>query len=544
MEDTGLSYQAWKRGWRVLFAPSSTVLHEHRGTSRKLFGDRYIDGMIRRNQHLFTWRNLTHAPFIASHFLHLPTLILKGMRRRDFKFEMSALGRALLRFPLALYLRERDRVHYAFSDPQVFALSCSHVAYDVHYGRPAWNGARADRSRLRILLALARLPKRNTDGSWILFNLIKNLGQRHRLTLLSFVDRHEEEPQAAELAPYCEKIDILVRQQNHACQNLHGLVPRRLALDYTDPRMFKKLDQYLKGGDFDVIQCEYFEMAHMLPDLSHFPSVFTHHEVLSLASARAMQEAPSFSAWVRPALEHMTYLDYERRVCRRFRKVVTLSSVDGDYLKSYDRELDVVNIPSGVRLEEFAPPPDMHASEKPNVVFVGYYLHPPNLDAAIFLARDIFPLVRKIVPEARCYLIGKEPTQEILELSRRDSHVIVTGFVPDLRPLMSEAAVVAIPIRQGAGLRGKFLEAWAMGKAVVATSVAAQGFDAKDGVHYLQEDRAEGFAERITELLKDPERRQRLGEAGRKLVTERYSDQAMASAYEKIYFDMLEEQRR
>jgi glycosyltransferase involved in cell wall biosynthesis len=284
--------------------------------------------------------------------------------------------------------------------------------------------------------------------------------------------------------------------------------------------MFSKIEEYLHGGNFDVVQCEYVEMAHMLPDLRHVPSLFTHHEVLSLASERSMRGAAGFVDWARAAYDRNLFLSYESRVCHRFRKVVTLSSVDGEYLKSYDPSLDVVTIPSGIDTTFFTPDPATRGKEKPTIVFVGYYLHPPNLDAAIFLAKEIFPLVRQVVPEARCYLVGKEPTEEVLELSRLDDHILVTGFVPDLRPLLREAAVVAIPVRRGAGLRGKFLEAWAMGKAVVATSIAAQGFDAKDGVHYLEADRAEGFAERVTELLKDKERRLGLGDAGRALVVE------------------------
>ncbi|MFO0985213.1 MAG: glycosyltransferase family 4 protein [Planctomycetota bacterium] len=525
--------------------PRAVHAHElraarHRGTSRKLFGDRYIDQVIRRNQHLFTWRNVTDPRMIAAHFLLLPNVLLQGARRRDLRFEIEALLKALVRFPKALYLREKDRPAYRLRDREVLALSSSYVHYDAHYGRPSWPVALASRQSLRILFPLARLPKCNTDGSWILFNLIKRLSARHRITLLSFIDRSDEEPSAEALRPYCEKVDVLLRRQNYGAPNPHGLVPRRLAIDYTDPRMYAKIDEYVHGGNFDVIQCEYLEMAHMLPDLSRFPSIFTHHEVLSLASDRAMRGAATLGEWLGPAYDRMLYLAYERKVCRRFRKVVTLSSVDGDYLKSYDRTLDVVTVPSGVNTEWFTPDPTARAHEQPHIVFVGYYLHPPNVDAATFLAREIFPIVRQTVPEARCYLVGKEPTEEVLELARLDSHVIVTGFVPDLRPVLRDAAVVAIPIRKGAGLRGKFLEGWAMAKPVVATTVAAEGFDARDGVHYLQADRAEGFAERIIELLKDKERRARLGDAGRALVTERYSDEAMARAYEKIYFELIE----
>ncbi|MEW6746553.1 MAG: glycosyltransferase [Planctomycetota bacterium] len=534
MEDTGVSYQAWRRGWKVLFAPASQVIHEHRATGRRVFGDRYIDEMTRRNYYLFIWRNITGCNETLQHFLLLPQRFVKAARQRDYRLELRALGRSLLRLPQALWLRERDRCRYVRSDREVQRITNSYAEYDACFGRGHWRA-----EPLKILMLLARLPKRKTDGSWILYNLIRRLGEKHSITLLAFIDAEWEREHARDLEPYCEKIDLVLRRQNYGYPNLHSLVPRRLAVDYADPVMFERIRDYLEGGDFDIFQCEYLEMAHMLPDLRRLPSVFTHHEVLSLAMRRSVDQAPRKLEVLRCLYEAMLYLRYELKVCRRFRRIVALSNIDAEFLRSYVTDLPVHAIPSGVRLEDG----DGGARgivEEPIVVFVGYYLHPPNVEAALFLAREIFPRVREVMPSARCYLAGRCPTAEVQRLARDDPAVVVTGFVDDLARLLARASVVAIPIRTGAGLRGKFLEAWAHRKAVVATSVAAQGFEATPGQHFLVADNREDFANAIVSLLKDAHRRRELGEAGRALVERRYSDVAMALAYEQLYQELLE----
>ena len=534
MEDTGLSYQAWKRGWRNLFAPASKVHHRHRTTGVKMFGARFIDNTTRRNYYLFCWRNFTELKKTIAHFLYLPQKFKKNADRRDYRFECRALGRALMRLPTAIWLREATRHLERRSDTEVFEIANGGAPYDAKFGRPGRG------ERLRVLILLARLPKRHTDGSWILVNLIRELGKRHDLTLLSFIDQESEREHAEALMPHCEEIDLLLRRQNPEFSNLHGLVPRRLALDYSDPRMHAKIEEHLGSGRYDVFQCEYLEMAHMLPDLSGVPSLFTHHEVLSFAERRNAETVDGFFEKLRRQREAMLYLRYELDVCRRFGRVVTLSNTDSEFLASYDPSLPLVNIPSGVDTRDLGPWSQYADAEEPFVLFVGYYLHPPNVDAATWLAREIFPHVKATVPNARCVLVGRSPTPQILALADDDA-IEVTGFVDDLRALVAKAAVVAIPIRQGAGLRGKVLEAWSMAKAVVSTSVAAEGFEAKSGEQFLIADEPEEFAAAISTLLEDEALRRRVGDAGRALVEEKYSDVAMAKAYESMYYELLSE---
>ncbi|MCB9881478.1 MAG: glycosyltransferase [Planctomycetes bacterium] len=540
LEDTGVSYQGWKRGWRLVFTPRSGVYHEHRGTSAKVFGHDYINNVIRRNQYLFIWRNVTDARHTLHHFLRVPYNVLKFARQSDkpfakgILFEMRALLRAAPRLPLALWKREITRPCYRRSDDEVFALANHLHRYQEETGgkahRPAGEG-------LRILMLCGRLPRLNTDGSWILHNLIRELGARHRITLFSWIDSLDEEEQAKELEPYCERVIVHVRDQNGAVLDLHHRVPYRLARDYSSPHMERAVRDILRRSDYDLVQVEYSEMAHMVHEqLAGLPCVYTCHEPLNLFHERAMERAKGMGQRARRGFEWAKNLDYEMRFTSAFQHVVTLSDVDQSNLHAFLPDLPVTTIPSGVNTELFVPTPDV--AEEDIITFVGYFRHPPNVDGALWLAREVYPLVRAEHPTARLMLVGKDPTAEVHALAELPG-VEVTGFVPDVRPYLSRSAVVAVPIRLGGGLRGKVLEAWSAGKAVVGTTRACEGFDIEHERNVLVGDSTATFARGLLRCLSDADLRRRLGTEGRRLALERYSTAAMARGYEAVYRKIL-----
>ncbi len=122
-EDTDVSYQAWKRGWKCLLAPASRVVHKHRATTKVKFTDRFVETTVRRNQYLFTWKNLTDAPMILQHVTNLPYTHARAMIHQDPLFEMQAFVRAFGRLPEALAKRLSNGLYYAIPDPEVLARS-------------------------------------------------------------------------------------------------------------------------------------------------------------------------------------------------------------------------------------------------------------------------------------------------------------------------------------------------------------------------------------------------------------------------------------
>ena len=127
------------------------------------------------------------------------------------------------------------------------------------------------------------------------------------------------------------------------------------------------------------------------------------------------------------------------------------------------------------------------------IVFTGMMNHPPNSDAAGFFARHIYPMVKAAIPSAKFNIVGRDPTDEVRILDKIDG-VKVTGFVPDIRPYIAQANIIVVPLRFGAGMRQKILEAWAMEKCVVSTRIGAEGLDYEDNKNILIADDAETMA--------------------------------------------------
>jgi GT2 family glycosyltransferase/glycosyltransferase involved in cell wall biosynthesis len=538
MEDAGLSYQAWKRGYDLLFTARASVLHEHRGTSRRVFGDDFVDNMIRRNQHLFLWRGVTDPRCVLSIFGLLPISCLVRARRpgsswvRGIWFELRALGKALPRLPRALGKRCVARPFYVRTDREVGELSASIRRYRAA-GRaglgalslPAQDG-------LRLLVMSARLPRLDTDGSWVLHQRLVELARNHRVTLFAFVDEPGGDAGAAELSNHGIEVVTCVRERNRRAGNLHHRVPWRLFRDYSAAPMVRAARRMLEGTDYDLVQVEYVEMAHLLRGiLRGEPAVYTCHESLSLATARAPSATRGFAARARASFAAAQSLAYESELLADYRAVVALSAVDAAHLRVRDGT-PVRVIPTGIDLGRWSSPPAVVAAPA-TIAFVGYFRHEPNVVAAQWLVREVLPRLHRSVPAARIELIGREPSPAVERLA--SAAVAVRGFVPDLAAALAAATVVAVPILTGGGLRGKILEAWAARKAVVATPIACEGLAAEPGVHCMVATGPDEFATALARCIADEALRAALGAAGHRLVAERYTAAATAARFVELY---------
>jgi glycosyltransferase involved in cell wall biosynthesis len=169
--------------------------------------------------------------------------------------------------------------------------------------------------------------------------------------------------------------------------------------------------------------------------------------------------------------------------------------------------------------------------QTPAIVFEGGMGYPPNVDAAQWLSREILPLIRNKVPNTHAWLVGKDPSPEVLALN--DAQVTVTGTVDDVRPYVKRASVFLCPLRLGAGIKNKLLQAWAMGVPVVATSHSLGGLQAVHAEHLLVADDAAGLAQHALAILENPELAARLARAGRAHVEQHFSWQAKAAMFQQ-----------
>jgi glycosyltransferase involved in cell wall biosynthesis len=165
------------------------------------------------------------------------------------------------------------------------------------------------------------------------------------------------------------------------------------------------------------------------------------------------------------------------------------------------------------------------------LVFTGSMDWLPNEDAMLFFCRETLPLIRRDEPDVTLSIVGRAPTPAVAALARQPG-VIVTGRVEDVRPYVRDAAVYVVPLRIGGGTRLKIFEAMAMGKAVVSTSVGAEGLPVAHGEHVWLADDPQAFARAVVDVLRDVKRRRHLEQAARSLVVQRYDWSAVAGALE------------
>lgn len=220
--------------------------------------------------------------------------------------------------------------------------------------------------------------------------------------------------------------------------------------------------------------------------------------------------------------------------------VLFVSQADADSFQRFCPGAKTHTIANGVDLEYFSPVEPVESG--PQLVFEGVMGFSPNIDAALYLCNDILPAIRRAEPAVRLTIVGRDPAPEVQALAAE--HVQVTGRVPDIRPYMKPSSVFVCPMRMGAGIKNKILQAWAMGMAVVSTPEGAMGLPAIDGQNLLLCDSPESFAQATVRLLRDGALRARLGQAGRTCVEREFSWQSKAHEFEALMFEVAQTRPR
>jgi glycosyltransferase involved in cell wall biosynthesis len=278
----------------------------------------------------------------------------------------------------------------------------------------------------------------------------------------------------------------------------------------------------------DLVHVHYQVMGQYLGAL-RAPRVLVVYEPATSRAAAAVREAP---LGPRRALRYADYLAwrrYERGLLRSVDAVTVFTERDRDDLARLGRRDAISVIPFGV--EAPARPLDP-LGEGASLLFVGNFVHRPNVDAALRLASAIFPRVRAAHPAATLELVGPEPPPELA-----GDGVSVTGAVPDVTPYLDRASVFVAPIRRGGGMRVKVLEALAAGKAVVASPLAAEGLEVTGQLVLAETD--EEFVTAISRLLAEPERRRELAERARSFALDRLGWERTLAAYDRLHGSLL-----
>jgi glycosyltransferase involved in cell wall biosynthesis len=251
---------------------------------------------------------------------------------------------------------------------------------------------------------------------------------------------------------------------------------------------------------------------------SSFRTAIDLHNVYSLLASRAGTDQPS--RLKRAFLRHQSALlaGIERNAARACDVVMAVSDAEADHFRSLGAA-NVFTVPNGVDCAAFDDLPDGRQGP-PTIAFLGTMSWGPNATAARFLALDVLPAVRQQIPPARLLILGRDPPREVLALADNPS-ITVTGTVPDVRPFLREATLLAVPLEAGGGTRLKILEAFAAGLPVVSTAIGAEGIAAEPGTHFVLAERPD-FAGAVVGLLTDAAARTTLAREARALARTQY----------------------
>lgn len=399
------------------------------------------------------------------------------------------------------------------------------------------------RQPLNILFITAHLPSIGVHaGGGRMFHLIEGLSEYHHISLLSYIAREEDREHIPAIEKFCRKVEVILRGHNPEVYNPFCLKPRRLLVEYLNPRMAEAVARELATRAYDLCQVEYLESAAVLPAAMTIPLVLSHLEVQYAGLFRAASlQTPLMLAWWGKVFRGLTMLNYEINTLRKFDAILTMCEEDAKAILRFSPDLPMGVSPMGVDTEYFQP--DEQQPEPESMIYTGYYEHHPNEDAVVYFVKEIFPLIRRKIPKAKFYIVGSHPSEAVWELGRLDN-VVVTGRVPDLRPWLARAAVFVAPIRLGTGMRGKIVEAMAMKRPVVGSSVALSGIEVTDGREAMIADEPVAFAEAVVRALTDVSLRDRIAQSGYELVRARYDWAVQVQAYHHLYCWLADQARR
>ncbi len=425
---------------------------------------------------------------------------------------------------------------------------------------------------MKLLILTPQLPYPPHQGTTIRnFNILRRLAERHDITLLSF-GAPEELARAEPLKAVCRRIEIASYPTRstalRALTTFTSPLPD-MALRLRSKTMHDKFESLLRDESFDLVQIEGIEMARYwtlnraAKSAARAPKlVFDDHNAEYVLQRTAFEsDAREVRRWhgaLYSFIQWKKLTQFERHICKTADAVVACSATDAAAIAALTGDAARIHtIPNGVDTSYFLPSDKAAAGglasarlpasagllagyeplSGPSLVFAGKMDFRPNIDAMSWFCGEILPLIRAQIPSTHLMIVGQKPSARILALGGQKG-VTVTGWVPDTRPFVSDAAVYIVPLRMGSGTRLKVLEAMAMGKAIVSTSRGVEGIDVTRDRQVVIADAPEEFAAAVIALVRNPQRRHELGCATRALAEAKYDWRALVPAFDQVYRDI------
>lgn len=385
----------------------------------------------------------------------------------------------------------------------------------------------------------------DTGGKIRSYNILRQLARQHAVTFFSFYPAHDGDLHPSSLKEFFDRVVCvpLSLPEAKSRAEMGDYITHLLSSEpygitkYCRPEVRRNLCELLKHESYDVIICDFMVAAGVIPWDWPTPKVLFTHNVEATIWRRHYQVAAN------PLWKAVSWLEWrrmetaERRYLRLADQVLTVSEADRDAFSSFVDRGKLTVIPTGVDIDYFQPVP---VEESANcMVFIGSMDWLPNEDAILYFVDAILPLIKEHCSEASLEVVGRNPSRKLQALAEHEKSIRLTGRVEDVRPFVARGSICIVPLRIGGGTRLKIFEAMAMSKAVVSTSVGAEGLPVQPGENILLADTPADFARSVVSLLRDPGERKRLGNSARALVQEKYSWMKVAEGFARTLQDVI-----
>jgi len=374
----------------------------------------------------------------------------------------------------------------------------------------------------------------------VTFNTIRHLDRLgYDVTLLSIVDKTHTNP---EIANFCRCKQVKHDKKTSITGALSSLPTRTpyLVSRFYSKKVWKIIQGLIQEEDYDLVHIDGLHTAIYglrIKRESDLPVVLREHnyETELIRSHYISHNNPITKFyWL---IQYKKIERFEKQVSETLDRCIMISKKDETKLTENNPKACTSVVPAGVDTSYFAP--GRGKPESNSLVFVGTMDWMPNVEGALWFSDEILPLIKEVLPGIKLYIVGRNPTRKIKSLE--DSNVVVTGYVEDTRIYLTRGEVVIVPLKTGSGMRIKILNAMAMRKPVVSTSIGCEGISVTDGNDILIANDPEEFAERVLTLLRNEDKRRKIARASLDLVEENYRwetvTEELASQYGEIVGD-------
>jgi len=384
---------------------------------------------------------------------------------------------------------------------------------------------------MELLVVLSRVPYPLDKGDKLrAYHQLKLLSQSHNISLFCLNEGKLHPDAKTELKKLCKRVEVVQFSKLQLAFNLLKAFRNKLPFQvnyFLSKRAQKKFDKFCEEQLPDLIYCQLVRTAEYVKKYQTIPLVIDYMDSLSSAMERRSKSANMIFKPV-VANEAFRLKNYEEYLSKVFTYQTIISNQDFKLLNIKDKSKLKI-IPNGVDLKHFKP---KTTKQDFDFVFVGNMAYPPNVDAVIYFAEEIFPLILKTNPKANFLISGTQPVSKVLAL--QSNNIKITGFVKDITESYARAKVFVAPLRQGAGLQNKLLEAMAMKMPFVATPIAFNALGLNDKDLLCAETNA-AFAKGCLNFLENEKLRIEIGEKLSQFVENEFSWEKQAKKLNQVF---------